>query len=370
MSSAPNPSAPVTGADTSLVSALVCAGISAVFMQSGFLSLFFLIPLGYLALVYTNKSAWTAFLAASVINALFTFSLVFFTGSKHLSVSSAWIGILYYTVITGAFTWIMAGTERGFFRIRTLYRLIAGSLAGAAVFLFVVYAPSREAEFVKAFRPQAEMLSSLYVSAAGSDTAKRSLLEQTINADMLLGFMKTAAFRGGAVVSCFLLFFISRSLSDFLVRIFRRRKLRRMAVSGTVVPDTVQGTTVQGTTVPGIALFHAPPEAIWVLSAGLALVLLSRFFKIGFIETAAWNILVICSMIFLTQGAGIVLFGMARRGIPPVSRFLLNILVVVIIFSPGINAFALGVLLLLGIAENWLPLRVVKQNGPSSTPMM
>jgi hypothetical protein len=107
-----------------------------------------------------------------------------------------------------------------------------------------------------------------------------------------------------------------------------------------------------------------------VFSAGLALVLLSRIFKTAVIETAAWNILVICAMIYLAQGAGIVFFILARRKIPPVSRFLVNLLAVVIFLSPGINAFALAVLILLGIAENWLPLRAVKTNVPSSTPMM
>jgi len=37
------------------------------------------------------------------------------------------------------------------------------------------------------------------------------------------------------------------------------------------------------------------------------------------------------------------------------------------ILSPGINMIAVSAILLLGIAENWLPLRAPKK-GPASTP--
>jgi hypothetical protein len=43
-------------------------------------------------------------------------------------------------------------------------------------------------------------------------------------------------------------------------------------------------------------------------------------------------------------------------------------LVILLVFSPGINAAALGVLVLLGIAENWVPFRAPKPDGGSSTP--
>jgi hypothetical protein len=53
---------------------------------------------------------------------------------------------------------------------------------------------------------------------------------------------------------------------------------------------------------------------------------------------------------------------------PPLKRLFLNILVVALVFSPGVNAAALGVLTLLGIAENWVPFRAPKPDGKSSTP--
>jgi uncharacterized membrane protein YedE/YeeE len=79
-------------------------------------------------------------------------------------------------------------------------------------------------------------------------------------------------------------------------------------------------------------------------------------------------VLVVCAILFLAQGAGIVLFTLARRTMPPALRLIFNILIIIVIFSPGINTIALVALMFLGIAENWLPLRAPKQDGPASTP--
>jgi hypothetical protein len=60
---------------------------------------------------------------------------------------------------------------------------------------------------------------------------------------------------------------------------------------------------------------------------------------------------------FLAQGGGIVLFNLARRPMPALIRLLCALAVVFVVFSPGLNVFAIGVLVLLGIAETWLNLR-------------
>jgi hypothetical protein len=106
------------------------------------------------------------------------------------------------------------------------------------------------------------------------------------------------------------------------------------------------------------------------LSFSLLAILLFRILNITVLETVAWNVLVICVMLFLAQGGGVALFMMSRRMLPPVMRFLLNVLIIVLFFSPGINALVLGALVLLGIAENWVPFRASKLDGSSSTPGM
>jgi len=59
-----------------------------------------------------------------------------------------------------------------------------------------------------------------------------------------------------------------------------------------------------------------------------------------------------------------VLFNLARRPLPTPARLLCVVVFICVLFSPGINALALIMLILLGIAENWLPLRVRKQETP------
>ena len=71
-----------------------------------------------------------------------------------------------------------------------------------------------------------------------------------------------------------------------------------------------------------------------------------------------------CAIMFFAQGGGIVLFYLARRPMPTIMRLLCGVLFVCVIFSPGINVLAVGILFLLGIAENWLSLRVKKQEAP------
>jgi hypothetical protein len=70
---------------------------------------------------------------------------------------------------------------------------------------------------------------------------------------------------------------------------------------------------------------------------------------------------------FLAQGGGIILFNLARRPMPVIMRLLCGIVCVLLIFSPGLNVLALGIVVLVGIAENWLPMRVGLLKNPVSS---
>jgi hypothetical protein len=345
-----HPSAPPAGnsREGGYAPVFICAGLSVVLMRSGFLSFFFLIPLGYCAAAYNARTARRAVLAVIGLNILVSLGLGFFF---HGSAAGLFLVVLYYTVMSGVFFWIMVPLVRGpaFLKVRTAYRLILGSLAGALSFLLVMYTPLDSAGFSAFIRSQAEMLASLYISSSGADAARRSFLESFVTPEKVLELLTLAVLRGGAVASCLFLFFISRQIALSLVRMIRR------------IPSSGQG---------GLRGFHVPEFSIWVLSFSLLAVLGFRFLKLTFMETAAWNVLVVYGMLFLAQGGGIVLFILSRRMPPPLIRFLLNVLAVMVIFSPGINAVALGGLVLLGIAENWVPFRVPKSDGSSSTPGM
>jgi hypothetical protein len=287
------------------------------------------------------------FLAAA-LNILISLGLGLFF---HGAVAALIQVVLYYTVMALVFFWIMTPPVRGpaVLRVRTAYRFILGSLAGALAFLGMVYIFREEAGFSVFFRSQAEMISSLYISSAGQDAVRRSFLESSVTPEKVLEIMELAALRGGVVISFLFLFFMNRQISLSLAWLIRR------------VRPVGQG---------GLRGFHAPGSSIWVLSFSLPAVLLFRVLNIPLMETAAWNVLVICVMLFLAQGGGVALFVFTRQVMPPLARLLLNVLFVVLIFSPGINALVLGGLVLLGIAENWVPFRAPKSNGSSSTPGM
>lgn len=323
-----------------LAPVLICALLSALMMHFGFLSFLFLAPLGYAAAAYNPATAWTAFIAAAVLNGIFSFALRIFYDAGF---SGYWIDILYYTSLALCFTWIMAGSKLSGFR--TAYRFIIAAVIGTFIFTLILLGGLDSSGMAVVLKSQADFLSSVIISSAGADAVRRSFLEQTLTPEKMLEILGGIILRGGAVVSIFFMFFINRRISFSLVSIIRKR---RMPLD---LPD-----------------FHAPFNAIWFLSFSIGVLLISKILKMAIPEVIAWNVLIVCAIIFLAQGAGIVLFFLARLNVPPLMRLFLNIMIFVIIFSPGLNTIALAAVIVLGIAENWLPLRAAKKNGSAPTP--
>jgi hypothetical protein len=240
-----------------------------------------------------------------------------------------------------AFTWLVAPPAEGpgLFRIRAAYRLILGALAGAAAGMVFTLGDSAEL-FMRA---QAELISSMAAASAGADAVRRSLLEQELSPDRLMALFHTVQVRGGLLGSMMAIFFINRQLSLAIAAFVRRRRGWRGKDASLV-------------------LFHVPARLIWVFSLSLGGILFFRLLGLSLPETLAWNCVTFCVLMYLAQGFGIVRFLLSRR--PPGRRLLLNIGIILVIFSPGINTIALGLLMLLGVAEHWAPLRVVHDRPP------
>jgi hypothetical protein len=115
-------------------------------------------------------------------------------------------------------------------------------------------------------------------------------------------------------------------------------------------------------------MFHVHLRLIWVLSFTLALIVTTKMLKWVGPEIVLWNILVLCAILYMVQGLGILQHFFTRPAMPPFVRLLLPLLFFIMVFSPGINAVLLGFVILLGIAENWAPFRAPKQDRPPSTP--
>jgi uncharacterized membrane protein len=338
---------PLTGR-TTLIAALVCAALSVVLMRFGFFSFFFLAPLGIGAAVYGPIAAWLGFVCAATGNAAWSigFSLRHGTG-----LPTAGMDILFFSVLSLGFTWIMAGnpTLSIIPPIRTLFRFIAAAIAAALVFLGMAFTMSRDEGFSTMIRSQIQTLASSYIASSGADAAQQAFLERLLTPDRIIETFTMIILRGGALVSAFFLFFINRQAAFAFARLFRR-----------------QGRRQRMNTVNDLIGFYAPRKTIWVLSLCLPVILLCRVTSLETVEIAAWNLLAICIIMFLAQGGGIVLFNFTSRFRSVIMRLLCSVLLICVIFSPGINMLALVFLILLGIAESWLSLRVKKQEIPDS----
>jgi len=147
--------------------------------------------------------------------------------------------------------------------------------------------------------------------------------------------------RGIMLAALVFVMFINRQLSFLVSRLFRKR--RAGDLTG----------------------FFAPKRTVWVFAAALPVILLGRTLPAPFVEIVAWNVLVACALVFLAQGGGIVLFNLSRRSMPVPVRVILAVVFVVIMFVSPVNLFVLGALLILGVAENWFPMRRAEPEAPA-----
>jgi hypothetical protein len=226
------------------------------------------------------------------------------------------------------------------------------------LFSFLFFKNMDSQAFLEYIRYFVNSIVSAYQSSR-ADVVQNAILE-TLTPEFVMEIIIAFMLRGGSLVSCVLLFFVCCQLSLILVRLSSR-----------LIGKNLQEALSREARLKGLntlAAFHVNPMAIWVFSFSLLLVVFTRSIKLEIPEIILWNILVICSILYFAQGLGIMQFFLLRPTLSPSLRLLIVIAFVFMLFSPFINAFLLGGFVLLGIAENWLPLRVSKQSGPPSTP--
>ena len=332
----------IRGGTSLLIPALICGAACVVLMRTGFLVFFFLVPLGFCSVAFGPVAAWCSCVCAALGNAVVLAGLSLRHG---VALGNAAWGAVYFAVLVLGFTWIMAGNpplrgqQPGVFRVRTLFRFLAAAIVGALVSFGMVSALGREEGFAALLRSQVETITSLYIASSGADAARQTFLERVLTPDRIIEILASIDLRGGTLASLSFMLFLSRQMSFLLARLLRRQRENAADLVG----------------------FHAPRRTIWVLTVCLMAIVVFRVIPFAVAEIAAWNVLTICAIMYLAQGGGIVLFTVAYRPMSPLMRLGCGMVLVLLVFSPGLNILALGVLLLLGIAENWLPLRVIKQ---------
>jgi len=235
----------------------------------------------------------------------------------------------------------MAGNPWPFIpRARTAFRFIAASIAGSLVMLCVIYSIFKDENFLAQARSQIETIFSNLIVSSTVDPLQQEAMERILVPDKIIETIFSLSFRGAALVTLFFLFFINRQIALIMARLIMKKQ------------ENVNGDLIR---------FHAPKKTIWVFSFCLPVIVAGGVFSLNYIGIAAWNVLTICAILFLAQGGGIVMHYMARRPIPVFMRLLGSLLFLFLVFSPGVNLLAIAALVLLGIAENWLPLRVSKE---------
>ncbi|WP_461246987.1 YybS family protein [Treponema sp. R6D11] len=306
---------------TPLITLLVCTTISLIFMKTGILSLFYLVPLGYVIIV--TGVYMPVFITAAAANIVI---MVIQSFTKIDGIKSLPIEALYLTVVLLGFTWIIGGKG-----LRTAYRFVIASSICAIIFLLYINSPS--SNFFELFSKTAE---ELFGTGDSEVQIKNPLFAQTFTPQVLTEFAKMFLLRGGALISMFFLFFVNRQIAVSVTSMIKRQRIDH-----------------------GLTAFYAPVNTIWAFSASLATIVLTGIFKVEILSILAWNVFTICAIIYLAQGIGILMYWMSLRS--NVFRLVINVLIIVVLFSP-LNSFALVALVLLGIIDNWRPFRIAKSS--------
>jgi hypothetical protein len=325
---------------SAVVPVLVCAAVSVVLLQmGGALTLLFLAPLGFVAFGYNGKSMWLTVLASVVLHGCVLIIVAVFVTHKDIAVydweAFAWnCGFIALTF--GIFAWIIAPPFRG---LNGAYRFIIGALVLFGVLALNFYQIAGIGGFQSLMTSQVRIISTL-MADLGFSAVSQTDLEAMVTTSL------TVAIRGGGIACMIFFFFINRQVGVTLSAIFRKVK-----------PHS------------GVVTFYTPAYLVWILSFSLLVVLVFTRAKLTIAEIIAWNVVAVCAVLYLAQGLGIVFYFLGRPAHSAFTRLALSFFLVVMLMSPGINMVALGAVLLLGIAENWVPFRA-PANGSSSTPVM
>ena len=328
---------------------LIGAGVSLFLAKSGFLFILFMTPLGFLVYRYGKAAGWTGFLLVIIVNAV----LLTITAARNdLPITLAKWDFLNFLILSLLFLWITAPLDAFSKKISGIARFISASIAGAFIFTILLFM----AMAGESFRQYMEAWVNLLASGSNSSAVHSALLEGLTVETMIEG-VKAILLRGGSLVICFFIFFINRQISAAFARMFSAR------VSGDKAKISISQSRLNT-----LSVFKVNPRIIWVLSFSLLLVVVTRNFALEIPEIVLWNILVFCAILYFAQGLGILQFFLTKPSTSNLVKLIAGILIIVIFFSPVVNAVLFGVLTLLGIAENWIPLRKPEQNGPPSTP--
>jgi hypothetical protein len=123
-------------------------------------------------------------------------------------------------------------------------------------------------------------------------------------------------------------------------------------VLGTRIGGRSKGVFLE---IPAFKQFRLPEKTVWVFLLSWATVLFSLLKDIGVVEIVAWNCALIVSVLYGSQGFGIIKIWMEKlnRG----TRLAIIFVTISLIFIPGLNLVVMSGVPLLGVSELWINYR-------------
>lgn len=295
-----------------------------------------LVPIGVVAFSRGVKFAWLTALTAAIMYCFFLLGVAFFMGQRdflHLATSATFLwSCASIVLILCVFTWIVAPPIPV---PSTALRLIIGGAIILAAFV-IGFRMGSDTDGLYEF--MTAQIKALYGDLGLGDQWDASLVVRNILA---------VTARGGGLAMAVLFLFVNRQIG--------------IAISAIAIKKKPIGR--------GMIYFFVPPVIVWILSSSLlSVIIFTKFMPILSLEIAAWNVVTMCTLFYIAQGLGIVLYFLSRPGRSAWFRMAMTFLIVILIMSPGINLVTLGVVLSLGIAENWVTFRNFDKT--SSTPVV
>jgi len=258
---------------------------------------------------------------------LFAFEYVNYVYKARLAVLFALFPV---TVMVLVFTWINAPISRAANMLAVPYRMVIGAILCTLMLGPVFLSLMDDQRLYRLVADQIVSLNSLSSSPP-----------EIPSAEELVSTMVYAGLRGGILVSCMVFWWVNRQIASGIVRI-----VKHVQIGGNPFA------------------FHVPLFFIWIFSLALGAVLLGTVAGLEPVEIGGWNVLVLSGILYFIQGVSIAFHYLVK--LPPLLRILINVGVILLLLTPGINMVVLGLLVILGIVENWVPLRANLR--PPSTP--
>ena len=306
------------------IPAITGAIISIFFIRTGFAMLFFLLPLGFVGYGWGPKTLWSSLVFAISGNSLLT---LFMGLSLQIPGGDMVLEMLFYISMALAFAWIILPIDEKSLSLSGAFRLAIGALVCNMVFLALFTRTFQTPEFQEIIRNQIQLIASIY----NIGSSQNMLFEIDSLMDLLWNFI----IRGGALFSALAVLFVNRHFSITLIRFFGGPRRDRV-----------------------FSRFHVHPHIIWLLSFTVILILVSNIFNWTMFGIILSNIMTLCFLMYMAQGLGIIQFYTLKSGFPSFLRFLLPIIFILLLFSPVINFLLLGSIIILGIMEHWVKIRL------------